>query len=438
MRRLPLLLGLLVPAIAAAAVVAGDWPRWRGPFNTGVARGGAPVEWSATKNVKWKVEVPGRGHSSPVIWEDRIYLTTAVPRGQGAAPSREGSTFGSTEAQPEYDFLVLCYDKDDGSEIWRQTALTAAPHEGYHATYGSFASNSPVTDGETLIAFFGSRGVFAYHLDGKLRWKKNLGVEMRMRNAFGEGVAPVLHDNVLLLTFDHEGQSFLAALDKRDGKELWRVERDEPSNWAPPLVLEHEGALQAVVAATNKVRSYELSSGKLIWEASGLGLNTIPAPVTDGERVYVMSGYRDPNLLAIRLGGEGDLTGSEAIEWTNQRGNAYTASPVLEDGVLYVVTDRGMLSAFDTATGEPHYLQQRLPNPYSFKSSPVAADGKLYLATEQGDVVVVAMGTGYKPLAVNSMGDEFFIATPAVSDGELFLRGRTTLYCISGQAGAGR
>ncbi len=414
--RLSVLL-IVVCSLGAEPAVEGEWPRWRGPFDNGVARGDAPTSWSATENIAWKAEVPGKGHSSPVIWGDRIFLTTAIAADGGAELA-------------EQTFLVLAYDRKSGKKIWEQVAVRETPHEGYHRTYGSFASGSPVTDGSVVIGFFGSRGVYAYSLDGELLWKKGF-PEMSMRNAFGEGVAPVLHGDTLLLTFDHEGEDWMLALDKKTGKQIWRVDRDQPSGWAPPLVIEHGGKTQAIVAAPSTVVSYDISNGDIIWQCAGLGLNTIPAPVYDGKRVFVMSGFRDPNLLAIDLdGATGDLTGTDKILWTNQRGNSYTPSPVLHDGILYMLTDNGMLSALDAATGKPYYQQQRLPKPYRFKSSLVAAEGKLYMATEDGDVVIVKMGPEYEVIATNTIEDEFFIATPAIADGEIYLRGKNTLYCI--------
>jgi outer membrane protein assembly factor BamB len=253
---------------------------------------------------------------------------------------------------------------------------------------------------------------------------------MGMRNQFGEGAATVLDGNALYLKFDQEVGSYLLALDKRDGKELWRATRDELSSWSAPLVVTHNGSKQVVVSASNKVRSYEAPTGKLVWEAAGLGSNVIPAPVATGGMVWVMSGHRDPNLLAIRLGRQGDLTGTDAILWTNNRGNPYSSSPVLHDGKLYFVTDSGMLSCLNAKTGEPYYQQQRLPKPYNFKASPVGANGKLYLATENEDVVVVKMGETFEVLATNTLKDQMFIATPAIAGGSLYLRGQNTLYCV--------
>ena len=373
------------------------WPQWRGPFFNGMARGDAPTVWSDTKNIKWKAQIPGRGFSTPVIWGDKIFLTTAIPTGKAAEPAptapaegRRGG--GGSGPLVEHRFEVLCLDRKTGKVLWQRTAKVATPHEGYHRAYGSFASNSPVTDGKYVYASFGSRGLFCYDFNGKLIWEKDFGVQMKMRLAFGEGVAPLLLRDQLFLVFDHEAESFVVAGDKRNGKELWHSKRDERSSWSTPLAIEHNGRTEILVSATNKVRSYDARTGKILWEAGGLGANAIPVPVHHNGIVYVMSGYRDPKLMAIKLGKDGDLTGSDAIAWSHTRGLAYTTSPVLYDNKLYVVTDNGMVSAFNAVTGEPYYAQTRLPKTYNFKASPVGANGKLYLATEDGDVVVLKMG----------------------------------------------
>lgn len=410
-----------------------DWPQWRGPNNDGMARGDVPLEWSDTKNMAWRVPIPGRGHSSPVIWGEKIFLTTAVPTGnlaEPAAPQRPGrGPGGGAGAGREHKFVVICLNRHTGQVFWERVATVATPHEGYHQRYGSFASNTPVTDGKHLYAFFGSRGLYCYDLSGKLVWEKEF-PPMRMRLQFGEGAAVTLDGDSLYLKFDQEEGSYMLALDKHTGQEIWRVARDEESSWSAPLVVTHNGRKEVVVSATHKVRSYDPATGQLIWECAGLGSNVIPAPVSAGGIVYAMSGHRAPNLLAIRLGREGDLTGTDAIIWTNDRGNSYTASPVLHDSKLYFVTDSGMLSCFNALTGEPYYHQQRLPKPYNFKASPVGANGKLYLASEEGDVVVVKMGERYEVLAVNTLTDQMFIATPAIAGGSLYLRGQDALSCV--------
>ena len=419
-----------------------DWPYWRGLAADGMAVGDAPLKWSDTENVRWKTDIPGLGNSSPIVWGDQIFVTTAVPTGapaaaasvappSGPAPGSRGRAQGPPPVEHRFELLSL--DRKTGKILWQRTATTAVPHEGVHSTYGSFASNSPVTDGKRVYAFFGSRGIYCYDLKGSLVWQKDFGVQMRMRMAFGEGMAPVLADDRLILVFDHEGDSFIVALDKVTGKEIWRVARAERSNWAAPLIVDFKGRKQVVVSASTKVRSYDLRDGSLIWECAGLGANAIPHPVRQDDLVFVMSGYQKPNLMAIRLGREGDLTGTDAVVWSQTRGNSYVPSPVIFNNKLYVLADTGMLSCYNAKTGEPYYQQERLPKTYSFKSSPVGANGKLYLASEDDDVIVVKMGEKFEVLATNTMSDQTFIATPAIAGGEIYLRSKTRLYCIRGK-----
>ncbi len=422
-----LLLFVIALALLAAAD-ASDWPRWRGPNNTGVAQGSAPIEWNDTKNIAWKANIPGRGHSSPVLWGDLVFVTTAVPTVPVAAAQAGARGGGNIASGVEHKFMVMALDRKTGKTVWEKTLLTTTPHEGYHHLYGSFASNSPITDGKLLYAFFGSRGIYALDLKGNIVWQKTFG-KMRMRLGFGEGVPTVLDGDRLLLNFDQEDGSYFQVLDKNTGKEIWKVERQEASSWSPPSVVTVGGRKQIVVAATNKVRAYDYQTGKLIWECAGLGSNVIPAPVFHNGTVIVMSGHRDPNRMAIKLGRDGDLTGTDAIVWQNTKGNSYTPSPVLHEGRLYFVTDNGILSAINATTGEQLY-QERLPGTYSLKASLVAANGHLYVSTEQGDVLVVKMSDKFEVVATNKMTNEFYIATPAIADGEMYLRGRSTLYLI--------
>ena len=464
-----------VGLLAGASVVAAQgWPSWRGVAHDGMARGDAPLTWDTTENVKWKVAIPGRGHSSPVVWGNQIFVTTAIPidtgststqssarrgrpanaggagagvhpTGAGTARSRSGghpgggqiprrggwSPHGSSGPQTLHRFVLLSIDKTTGEVLWERTATEATPHEGFHAQYGSFASNSPVTDGEHVFAYFGSRGVYCYDLDGTLIWQQDLG-QMRKILQFGEGTPLALHDDRLIIKRDHEGESFVFALDKSTGAELWRTARDEITSWSPPLVVEHQGRTQVVVAATKRVRSYDFETGALIWEVAGLGRNQIPAPVHQGDMVYVMSGFVAPNLMAIRVGEQGDLTGSDAIVWENRQANSYAASPVLHEQQLYVLTDSGILTNFDAATGEVRY-RERLPGPSNFKASPIGVNGKLYLASEEGRVFVVKMGPEFELLGTNTIDEAMFITTPAIVDGEIFLRSQDSLYRIGTQ-----
>ncbi|MEJ7615627.1 MAG: PQQ-binding-like beta-propeller repeat protein, partial [Pyrinomonadaceae bacterium] len=260
------LLGNVFVVNSANADLA-HWPQWRGPFFNGMARTGAPTEFSDTKNVKWKVAIQGRGFSTPVIWGDRVFLTTALPTGKVSQPKetapgadqqqtqgRRGAGGGAGSGE-EHKFVIMCLERKTGKVLWERVAKVATPHEGYHRTYGSFASNAPLTDGKYIYASFGSRGMYCYDLNGKLVWEKDLGIKMRMRLQFGEGTAPALYGNLLIHHYDQESGSFVVALDKRNGKEVWRVSRDEVSSWSTPLVVDHKGQKQVVISATNKVRS---------------------------------------------------------------------------------------------------------------------------------------------------------------------------------------
>lgn len=418
-------IALLVALGSADAV---EWPQWRGPLNTGMAIGDAAVRWDAS-NIRWQLPIPGRGHSTPVVAGHRMFLTTAVPTGQGVPVRTGGRAGGGADAGLEHRFEVLAIDRSTGKLLWQRTATVAAPHEGYHRVYGSFASNSPVTDGERVYAFFGSRGLYAYDMIGTLIWKKDFGVQMRMDLAFGEGTPLTLHDGRLLLHFDHLDGGFLVMLDPATGREIWRTTRTERFNWAGPYVAFHDSRRQIVVNGET-VRSYDFETGQFLWEAAGLGENSIPQPVQHNDLVFAMSGHTIKMLMAIKLGRKGTLTGTDAIAWSTARGAAYTPSPLLHDGRLYVVTDNGMVSCFDAATGKPHYQQARLPKPYSFKASPVGAAGKFYLATEEGDVVVVRMGDRLDVLATNTFDNQSFIASPVIVDGTIYLRSRTHLFAI--------
>ena len=445
------LLCLLTPAIALSQSDPAHWPQWRGPFFNGMARTAAPVEFGDDKNVKWKVAIAGRGFSTPVIWGDRIFLTTAIPTGKTAqaeptaqpapppgppgppGPGRRGGgggPGGGAGTGEEHKFVVMCLDRKTGKTLWERVAKVATPHEGYHRQYGSFASNSPATDGRYVYAPFGSRGVYCYDFAGKLIWEKDLGVQMRMRLQFGEGSAPLLVGNLLILNYDQERGSFIVALDKRDGKEVWRADRDEASSWSMPFSLTFQGKQQIVLSATNKTRSYDPANGKLIWECGGLGSNVIPHPAVQNDLLLVMSGHRDPKLMAIRLGREGDLTGTDAVVWSATRGTAYTPSPVLFENKYYTLSDNGLLSCFNATTGEPYYLQKRLAEPDSFKASPIGANGKLYVASENGVVSVIKMGEQMEILATNKFADQMFVSSPIVAAGELYLRSKTHLFCI--------
>ena len=409
------------------------WPQWRGPAATGVAPlAKPPVEWSEEKNIRWKIEIPGKGNSSPIVWGDRIYLTTAIATDKTVTPPATLEPGGRRGIAPTnvQKFVLLALSRQDGKIIWQQTAIEALPHEGTHPD-GTWASNSPITDGEHIFADFGSRGIYCYDLSGKLQWKKDLG-DMTTRNGFGEGSSPALHGNTLVVNWDNENGSFFVALDKRNGKELWRVNREEPTTWATPLIVLHEGKPQVIANATNRVRSYDLANGNLIWENAGTTLNAIPSPVAAEGMVYVTAGFRGSALYAIRLAeAKGDLSNSAAVVWKHDQDTPYVPSPLLYDGKLYFLkVNTGILSCFNAKTGEPHYSRQRLESIANIYASPVGAAGRVYLVGRDGATMVIKNSASFEVLATNKL-DDGIDASPALVDNEIYLRGKKFLYCIA-------
>ena len=408
-----------------------NWAQWRGPDATGVSRSAnPPTEWSETKNVRWKVVIPGRGSASPIVWGERVYLTTAVP--VGVTGDAQHAARGSVTPRGVHRFLVMAVDRKTGRTVWERVAREQEPHEQSHVDNGTWASGSPVTDGERLFAYFESFGLYAYDLEGKLLWEKDLG-DKKMRNEFGEGSTPALYGNTLVVVWDHiGGQSFVIALDKRDGKELWRVPRKEIDTWATPLVLNVNGRPQVIVPAMERVRAYDLENGSLVWESDGLTMNAIPSPVHADGLVFLMSGFRGNDLKAVRVAeAKGDIDGTSAIVWTLDRDTPYVPSPVLVDGILYFLkSNSGILTAVDARTGKPHYANQRLDGVPNVFASPVAAQGRIYVPGREGTTLVIRSGPAYEVLAKNVL-DDGFDASPALVDNEMFLRGYKYLYAIA-------
>ena len=433
--RIRLAVSALIVAITSLALHASvadpkNWAQWRGPHMTGVSRTAKPpIEWSESKNIKWKVEIPGRGSASPVVWNDRIFLLTAIPVGVTGPAQHEPR--GALPNRGVHQFKVLALDRKTGKTVWERIAREEEPHEPAHQDNGSWASSSAITDGEHVFAYFESRGLYAYDMQGKLVWQADFG-DKKMRNQFGEGSTPVLHGNTLVVVWDHLDQpSYVIALDKNTGKELWRVDHPEMDTWATPLVVEHAGKKQVIVNAMNRVRSYDLETGTLVWDGPGTTMNVIPSPVFGNGMVFIMSGFRGNNLKAIKLAdAKGDIAASGAIAWQLDRDTPYVPSPLLYDNILYFLkTNNGLLSAFDAASGKPHYQAVRMAKAPEVFSSPVGADGRVYITSRDGVTTVIKHGTSYEVLAENTL-DDGFDASPALSDNEMFLRGFRYLYAI--------
>jgi outer membrane protein assembly factor BamB len=445
-----LALGLLLPRISLAEGVSA-WPTWRGSSNSGVAPGAQPpLTWSDTKNIKWKAKIPGYGFSTPIVWKDRIFLLTAIelPAASAAAPTsrvvpdasitaqrqgggrKGGGGFGGGPAPTKpYEFVVIALDRATGKIVWQKTARKETPHEGHHASHG-YASASPVTDGVHLYVSFGSRGLYCYDLQGNLKWEKDLG-NMRTRGGFGEGASPALAGRLLIGNWDHEDQSFIVGLDKKTGAEVWRKERDERSSWSTPLIVEHEGRLQAIVSATNRTRSYDALTGEVIWEAGGMTANVIPTPVVGHGNVYLMSGFQGRSIQAIKLSSRGDVTDTDNIVWSVRHSAPYVPSPVLSGDRLYMSkSNDAYLACLNAHTGESYYQDQALEGMRGIYASPVAANGYLYVVGREGMVMVLKDAPKFEIVATNILSDRID-ASPVMLGKELFLRGHEYVYCIA-------
>lgn len=427
-------LRLSAPAEKAPADLAHAWAQWRGPLATGVApQAQPPVEWSEQKNVRWKIPLPGQGHSSPIVVGDRVYLTAAVPVGEKLPPVYDTAP-GAHDGVPvtqRHQFVVLAVNRADGRIAWQKTVREEVPHEGGHNT-GSQASNSPTSDGQRLYAFFGSRGLYCLDLKGAVLWQKDLG-RMQTLHAHGEGSSPVLHGDTLVVCWDHEGASFLYAFDKRTGAQRWKVARDEKTSWSTPLIVESEGRAQVIVSATQRVRGYDLATGALLWECAGLTDNVVSSPVFADGLLITGNSYHQQAMLAIRLAGaKGDLTGTAAVVWQLRRMTPYVSSPLLYGDTLYFLRhNQNILVRLDPATGQPRGEPLRLEGIRDFIfASPVGADGRLYVTARDGTTVVLRHDRQNATLAVNHL-DDSFSASPALAGRELYLRGERSLYCLA-------
>ncbi len=447
-----LFITLCVQAADPAPERLDNWPQWRGPNADGIApKADLPARWDESTNIKWKIELPGSGSATPIVWRNRMYVLTAIKTDRkpvdagkaaeaekteergGRGGRRRGGRGGFRMSTPTpttlYEFVILCLDANTGKTVWRKTAHEEVPHEGHHPSHG-FASASPVTDGAYLYASFGSRGIYGYDVEGNFKWKRDLG-DMKTRVGFGEGTSPVLHGDALVVNWDHDGESFITCLDARTGADRWRVDRNESSTWATPLIVEQGGVTQVVTSGKNRVRSYDLATGKLIWECGGQASNPIPSPVTLDGIVYCMTGFRGYALYAIPLDAKGDITDTDKIAWNRKDNGPYVASPIVYDGLLYFTKGRsGILSCVDAKTGKEHYTNQRLPDFDMLYASLVGAASKVYITARNGTTLVLKHGPKYEVLATNKL-DDVIDASPVIVGKRLFLRGNKHLYCIA-------
>jgi len=435
----------LLTAIGTQALAAGPedyWPTWRGPAATGTAaKGNPPVTWSESENIKWKVQIPGQGHSSPVIWGDKIFLQTAIDTGQAksaasqsaqpSAAAANGKKALSTPApKTAHKFDLVCVDRATGKILWEKTAIEAVPHEGHQPT-GTFANYSPVTDGKYVWVSFGSRGLHCFDLEGNLKWSKPLPT-MQTVMSFGEGSSPALAGDAIIVVCDHQAGSAIFAFNQATGVQLWRKDRDEPTSWATPAIADVGGKTQVIVSASKLIRSYDAKTGDLIWQCSGQVKNVIPSPVLGFGMVFCTSGYQGSSLQAIKLAGKtGDLSGTDAVAWQVSKGTPYVSSPLLYGNRIYVFSVlTPVLSCYEAQTGKPLFTGKALEGINQVYASPVGVADRVYCPGRNGVTVVIKNADTFEVLAANKL-DDGFDASPAVIGDEIYLRGNKFLYCIA-------
>jgi outer membrane protein assembly factor BamB len=428
---------LLFSSIAHAQLKPADytsnWPEWRGLYNSGSVSGGSTaVEFSETKNLKWKIEIPGKGNATPIVWGNQIIVQTAVPtdkkveKTDSATPA---SPMSPTQTDLVHKFTVISIDKNTGKTIWQTVVTEEVPLERTHEL-GSWASNSPVTDGENIFAFFGSRGLYCLDMKGTIKWKRIFG-QMDIVASFGEGSSPAMSKDKIFIQWDHQGKSYMYALNKKTGDEVWKIEREETTSWATPVVVDVNGKTQVITSATNKVRSYDAETGQIIWECTGMTKNVIPNPMYADGILFLVSGFRGNAVKAIDLvKAKGDITGTPVILWEYNQDASYTPSPVLMDGKLYFLKgNSGSLTCLDAKDGKVIYSNQKVDGITNIFSSPTGNKDKIYVAAI-GTVDVIKAGNEFSLLAKNTL-DDTFQASPIIVGNDLFLRGLKYLYCIS-------
>ena len=407
-----------------------QWPHWRGPRADGtVVHGDPPLQWSQSENIRWKQPVPGEGSATPIIWKDRIYVVSAVKterRSEEPSVAAPGSRTQPPDAY--YQFNVYCLDRESGEVRWSKTLVEAVPHEGLHST-NTYASGSPSTDGSRLYVSFGSRGIFCLSMDGEILWQRELG-KMRTRRGWGEAVTPTLAGGSLVVQWDHEDQSFIEVMDVLTGDTIWKKDRDEPSVWATPLVSEFAGRQQVIAHGTNRVRSYDLKSGDLVWEAGGHTVNAIPSPMRHGDNVICLSGYRGSLACSIPLSAKGDVTDSGAIAWSYRSGTPYVPSAVIcHDQLYFNRTNTGVVTCLSAQDGSVIFGPERVSGLANIYASPIVSGDRIYYVGRDGTTVVLKHGDKLDILAVNKLDDPID-ASPAVIGDMLFLRSANSLYCI--------
>jgi outer membrane protein assembly factor BamB len=433
-------LAILVFLATSPASAETNWPQFRGPGSKGVAAGDTlPDRWSATENVAWKTNLPGRGWSSPIVWGNRILLTTVVNSGMSEEP-KKGLYFGGNRPTPPdsvHQWKVLCLNLETGHVIWERQVHEGRPQSAIHLK-NSFASETPVTDGTRIYCYFGNIGIFCFDWEGNEIWKKKLEPH-QTRFGWGTAASPVVHRDHLYVVNDNDEDSYLLALEKQSGREVWRVSRDEKSNWSTPFIWENDRRTEIVTPGTGKVRSYDLD-GNQLWSLTGMSSITIATPYEHNSLLYLSSGYvQDPSkpIYAIRPGATGDIsltedqTSNEWIAWCQRKAGPYNPTTLIYDDRLFVLYDRGLLACFNAGNGDAFYEPQRLPNGRAFTASPWAYRGKVFCLNEDGETFVIKAGDTFELLHTNPLAeDDMCMATPAIAGNRLLIRTSARLYCI--------
>jgi outer membrane protein assembly factor BamB len=438
-----LTLSLVLVAVFVTTAAAQNWPQFRGPGATGVVESpGQPVKWDVTaaQGVRWKLAIPGLAHSSPVVWGDKIFVTTAV---NSAKDETRFGLFGDVtpvKDNPVHTWKVYAIDKNKGTILWERVAYEGIPKVKRHPK-SSHAASTPVTDGKYLIALFGSEGLYAYDLNGKLLWKQDLGVLdagwfYDADYQWEYGSSPIIYKNLVIVQADIQKNSFIAAYDLKTGKQVWKTDREEVPSWGTPTVYEGKDRAELIANGTRAIRGYDPATGKELWRLGPMSEITTPTPFVAFDLIFVTSGYPPVQpIYAIKPGGNGDLSlkdgkeSSDFVAWSKQRGGPYMPTPIVYGDLLYTCSNQGVLTAYNAKTGERVYQERLGGTGGAFTASPVASDGKIYLASEDGDVFVVKAGPKYELLAKNLVG-EVMMATPAISDGIVIVRTVSHLYAF--------
>lgn len=472
-----LVLGLLASCLAAGSSLSADWPQFRGPDNNGVATdANLPSEWSATKNLVWKASIPGVGWSCPIVVGDKVFVTTAItekqqkPKGGfglgGGGGGGPGGYGPGKKAAPDVDYQwkVLCLDRSNGKILWEETAREGKPKNHIHAS-NTYATETPVSDGERVYAYFGMNGLFCFDMNGKQLWKKDFGSFSMM---FGHGTAssPILFNGKLYIQCDNEDKSFLTALDAKTGNEVWKVSRTERTDWCTPIVWKTRNRTDIVTGGSQKVQGYDPDNGKVVWEMTVGGGQCEASPVADEDFLYFgtgsgpggggfgpgggrpggpggpgggpgMRGGGGGSLFAIKAGATGNIslkageTSNAGVAWTIAKAGPSAPSPLVYKGHVYILSQQGgMVSCYDAKTGKAAYTRERIPQAKSFWASPWAYDGKVFCLDEDGVTHVLKTGPEFEVLGKNTLGRETYWSTPALAGGAIYIRGVDHIYCI--------